>query len=143
MRMWRILGLWLIVGLTAVACAGQSNPPAETQVSLEVSDFKFTPNTLEVTAGQPVKLTVRNTSVLDHDLSILEIPLQGAVEETGGMEHHMEGISAEPELHIAVGGGQTGTLEFIPTKPGTYEFWCTVAGHKDAGMTGTLVVLAP
>ena len=143
MRIWRMLGMWLVVGLTVAACAGQSTPPAETQVSLEVADFKFTPNNLEVTAGQPVKLTVHNTSVLDHDFSIMEIPLQGAVEETGGMEHNMDGMAAEPELHIAVGGGQTGTLEFIPTKPGTYDFWCTVSGHKDAGMTGTLVVLAP
>jgi uncharacterized cupredoxin-like copper-binding protein len=23
---------------------------------------------------------------------------------------------------------------------GTYQFWCTVPGHRDAGMTGTLTV---
>jgi uncharacterized cupredoxin-like copper-binding protein len=38
---------------------------------------------------------------------------------------------------------QTSTLDFTPTKPGTYEFFCTVAGHKDAGMVGTLIVKAP
>jgi uncharacterized cupredoxin-like copper-binding protein len=31
-------------------------------------------------------------------------------------------------------------LEFASTVPGTYEFYCTVVGHKDAGMTGTLIV---
>jgi uncharacterized cupredoxin-like copper-binding protein len=44
---------------------------------------------------------------------------------------------------VAAAGGQSAMLEFTPSKPGTYEFWCTVAGHKEAGMTGTLVVQAP
>ena len=143
MRIWQMLGLWLIVGLTVAACAGQSNPQAETQISLEVSDFKFTPNNLELTAGQPVKLTLHNASVLEHDFSIVEIPLVGTAEETGGMEHAMGDAAAEPELHVAVGGGQRASLELTATKPGTYDFWCTVSGHKEAGMTGTLVVLAP
>jgi uncharacterized cupredoxin-like copper-binding protein len=39
--------------------------------------------------------------------------------------------------------GQAGTLEFTPTKPGTYEFICTVPGHKEAGMVGALIVKAP
>ena len=57
--------------------------------------------------------------------------------------HDMGGLSEEPELHMAAAGGQSATLEFTPSKPGTYEFWCTVSGHKEAGMNGTLVVQAP
>ena len=37
-------------------------------------------------------------------------------------------------------GGGSGTLEFTPTEPGEYEYYCTVPGHKEAGMLGTLVV---
>lgn len=143
MRNVRLWGYWLAVALTLAACTGQGNPPAETQITLEVTDFLFTPDNLEVTAGQPVKLTLHNASVLEHDFSIVEIPLVGTAEETGGMEHDMGDTAAEPELHVAVGGGQSASLEFTPTKPGTYDFWCTVSGHKEAGMTGTLVVLAP
>jgi uncharacterized cupredoxin-like copper-binding protein len=36
--------------------------------------------------------------------------------------------------------GQTTTLEFTPTAPGTYEYICTIPGHKEAGMKGTLTV---
>ncbi len=64
--------------------------------------MKYQPATLEVMAGQPVRLT-----------------------------------------RMAALMGQTNTIEFTPTKPGTYEFFCTVAGHKEAGMVGTLVVKAP
>jgi len=39
--------------------------------------------------------------------------------------------------------GDSATIEFTPTKAGTYEFFCTTAGHKEAGMIGTLVVREP
>lgn len=142
MRMIRVLGLVSTVALSLAACAGGAIETAQA-LTIEAVDLGFTPTTLEVTAGQPVKLTLQNNGVLDHDFSIMEFPMEGMAEETGGMEHDMGEAAAEPELHMAVGAGQSGTLEFTPSKPGTYEFWCTVAGHKEAGMTGTLVVQAP
>ncbi len=48
-----------------------------------------------------------------------------------------------PKLHVAAGPAAQGKLTFTPSKPGTYEFFCTVAGHKEAGMVGTLTVKAP
>jgi uncharacterized cupredoxin-like copper-binding protein len=51
--------------------------------------------------------------------------------------------AVEPVLHVAAEPGATNRLSFTPTKPGTYEFMCTVAGHKEAGMAGTMVVKAP
>ena len=55
----------------------------------------------------------------------------------------MAGMGTAPMLHVAVGIGSTGTLQFTPSTPGTYQFICTVAGHKEAGMVGTLIVKAP
>jgi uncharacterized cupredoxin-like copper-binding protein len=31
-------------------------------------------------------------------------------------------------------------VRFLADRPGTYRFLCTVPGHADAGMTGTLVI---
>ncbi len=36
--------------------------------------------------------------------------------------------------------GQTTSLRFVIDAPGTYRFLCTVPGHEEAGMVGTLVV---
>ena len=36
--------------------------------------------------------------------------------------------------------GQTQRIRFLAPAPGTYRVVCTVAGHAEAGMTGTLVV---
>jgi uncharacterized cupredoxin-like copper-binding protein len=114
------------------------------EITLQASGMTYQPATIEVTAGQPVKLTFQNTDALEHDFSIMEFPVEmmGATQEAMP-GHDMSGMAEEPELHVAAMMNQTSTLEFTPTKPGTYEFYCTVAGHKDAGMKGTLVVKEP
>ncbi|TMW73916.1 plastocyanin/azurin family copper-binding protein [Alteribacter natronophilus] len=35
---------------------------------------------------------------------------------------------------------ETSSIIFTPLKTGTYEFFCTIPGHKEAGMRGTLIV---
>jgi uncharacterized cupredoxin-like copper-binding protein len=137
----RWLALMLVGSVTLAACGGAGQ--AETAMRVEAKEFTFSPANLEVTAGQPVKLTLRNTGTLEHDFSVAELPMEGEAEVSGGMDHDMDDATAEPELHVATAAKGSATLEFTPTKPGTYEFWCTVPGHKAAGMTGTLVVKAP
>jgi uncharacterized cupredoxin-like copper-binding protein len=39
--------------------------------------------------------------------------------------------------------GMGASVSFVPTKPGTFEFFCAVPGHKEAGMVGTLIVREP
>jgi uncharacterized cupredoxin-like copper-binding protein len=41
---------------------------------------------------------------------------------------------------MAASAGQTASLEFTPTQPGTYEFYRPVEGLKDAGTVSTLIV---
>ena len=36
--------------------------------------------------------------------------------------------------------GEDGTSEFIPGEPGTYYYICTVPGHREMGMVGTIIV---
>ncbi len=58
---------------------------------------------------------------------------------------HMSGdhvMTDQPKLHVAAAAGSRGTLTFTPTKPGQYEFYCTVAGYKEAGMVSVLTVKA-
>ncbi len=85
-----------------------------------------------------------NEGTLEHDFSILEMPMATMGATAVPMEgHDMTAMGEEAQLHMAVTMGTGSAIEFTPTKPGTYEFFCTVAGHKEAGMVGTLVVQAP
>ena len=36
--------------------------------------------------------------------------------------------------------GEGGASEFIPGEPGTYYYICTVPGHREMGMVGTIIV---
>jgi uncharacterized cupredoxin-like copper-binding protein len=105
----------------------------------------FNPSSFEVTAGAPVVLTLINEDTLEHDFSILEIPVESVSEpDAVSAEHQMEmGEDArEPAMHVAAEPNATNQVTFTPTRPGTYEFYCTVPGHKEAGMVGTMVVEA-
>lgn len=43
-------------------------------------------------------------------------------------------------VHLHTVAGEAVTAAFTPTEPGTYEFYCSVPGHREAGMVGTLIV---
>ncbi len=128
------------IALVLTACAG----PRVQEVSLTAVGMAFQPNTLEVTAGMPVRLTMTNEDALEHDFSILEIPMETMGATALPMEgHDMGGMTVDPQLHMAVAMGMSNTVEFTPSRPGTYEFYCTVPGHREAGMVGTLTVSEP
>ena len=55
-------------------------------------------------------------------------------------EAMMSGMHGDSAVHVAAAPGATGTVDFTPSEAGTYEFYCTIEGHKEAGMVGTLVV---
>jgi uncharacterized cupredoxin-like copper-binding protein len=80
--------------------------------------LRFDKTTLSASAGN-VTIVMANPSPLRHDVAI-----QGnGVDVTGAV----------------VSKGGTSTVS-ATLKPGTYTFLCTVDGHADAGMKGTLTV---
>src|SRR6266568_5761772 len=98
--------------------SGASSVP--TSVSITASEFKFTPSTIQVSVGQKVTLTLQNTGVVEHDVTF-----PGA------------GFS------LLARADQTVTGDFTFDKPGVFDFFCSIPGHKDAGMKGTLIRRSP
>lgn len=131
-----ILLIALALGLTA--CGGVPSRAQEIQV--ETTEFKFSPATIQVQAGRPVKLTLLNKGSIEHDLSVVEILLSDVKTTTDSHGHEMGSMSVQPKLHVAAMAGKTSVIEFTPTRPGTYDVLCTVAGHKEAGMIAQLIV---
>jgi len=136
----------LLLVVTTLWLAACASAPTPQPVELVMTDFAFRPASFEVRAGVPVVLTLVNDGTVEHDFSILEIPVESvtaAAESTGEHDMRMSAMEIEPQLHASAAAGASNTLTFTPTKPGTYGFFCTVPGHKEAGMVGTLTVLAP
>jgi plastocyanin len=78
----------------------------------------FDKSALEAKAGA-VTIAMRNASSIPHDVSL----------EGGGVD----------EKGKVVRQGGTSTVE-AELKPGSYTFYCSVAGHRQGGMEGKLTV---
>jgi uncharacterized cupredoxin-like copper-binding protein len=128
----------LVVGYGWVSGWFQISRPAFDELKVTTSQLEYTPEVLVVEVDRPIRLTFVNDSALTHDFSVMDIQVVQSDAAEDDHTHEMDG--AMPDLHMAASAGQTATLEFTPTRPGTYEFYCTVEGHKDAGMVGTLIV---
>ena len=138
-RLSLMLGLLVIL----VAACGGGREETVTNVSLVATDIAYDVARLEVSANKAVHLTLENSGALEHDFTIREIGVRDVHTTEGEADDHaMSEDVHELDLHVAAPpGGGSGTLEFTPTEPGEYEFYCTVPGHREAGMRGTLVVV--
>lgn len=96
--------------------ATQSATPAQ-EITIEGTNFKFTPNQITVKNGTPVKITFKNTGGT-HDFVI-------------------EGINVRTPITQS---GQNAAVEFTPTQTGSFEYYCSIGTHRQMGMKGTLVV---
>lgn len=138
---------FVTLALAGLSCSGEDDSSdsedtggvREIEVTL-TDDLAIEPAEIELDAGEPVRLVVNNTGSALHDFSVETIPVSGVSPEDDDSGGHMMDSADEYDLHIAVEGGEEGTLEFTPTEPGEYGIVCTVTGHADAGMVGTLVV---
>jgi uncharacterized cupredoxin-like copper-binding protein len=81
--------------------------------------LKFVPSTLTAKAGK-VTIDFSNPASVEHDLTV-ESPSHST-------------LGATP---IFTGGKKAVTVNLTP---GTYKFYCSVPGHRQAGMEGTLEV---
>ena len=75
--------------------------------------------TLAVAQGETVAITLINASPLEHDLAL------------PALEAHSE--------HVAAEGDET-TFVFEASETGELDYYCTVPGHKEAGMLGIIAV---
>ncbi len=101
---------------SSTACAEQSET---VRITVEArKGFQFQPAKFSVPAGSEVVLTLKNNAVMGHNL---HIPKLEVMTET-------------------ITKGESDTVRFTTTEPGTYAIRCEVTGHAEAGMTGKLKV---
>ena len=101
-------------------------------------DMRFTPDRIEVRQGDTVRFVVRNGGKVLHEMVIgteAELAEHAALmRKFPTMEHD------EPFMAHVKPAGQ-GEMVWNFNRPGTFEFACLVAGHFEAGMKGTIVVV--
>ncbi|GHE77121.1 copper tolerance protein [Camelimonas fluminis] len=125
---------------TAYGNPGDPRKPARTvQVAMGEKDGKmfFIPDRIEVRRGEQIRLLLRNNGELDHELVVgtLEDNLKHAIEmqKNPDMEHD------DPNAKRLT-PKQTGEIIWAFTKSGEFDFSCLIPGHREAGMTGKIIV---
>ena len=119
---------------------GNPKKPAKiVQVTMGESDGKmlFVPARLEVRKGDQIKFVLRNNGELEHEFVLAS---------TADNLKHAEAMKKNPGMvHEEPNGRQlapkkTGEMVWKFTRAGEFEYACLIPGHREAGMTGTIVV---
>jgi plastocyanin len=105
-------------GSNAPTASGTPATSGQTkQITVEGSNFKFVPNTISVNKGDTVQLTFKNSGGM-HDFVIDELNVHSKVIQSGASD----------------------TVTFTASQTGTFQYYCSVDGHRAMGMVGTLTV---
>ena len=117
-----------VLALVAASCTGDGGSPAsgdgeaaaEGPVTVEVSlsDFAIEPASIEVPAGSALTINVMNHGQSPHTFGVV--------------------VGADQLETPTIDVGGSATLEVPALEAGTYDTLCTVPGHDQLGMVGTL-----
>ncbi len=137
MRKTSVIALLVAAGTVLAACGGSGGThgssmgsmsgsgdveknapvvPGALEIAVTGDAFSFSPKVIQVAAGTDATLAL-NAKDITHDIT---------VEGVGHISHATRGKTARGGVNIE--------------KPGTYVFYCSVEGHRAAGMTGKLIV---
>ena len=131
-----VVVLLVLAALGLAACGGSSSdststattakkesapaPVSEVKIEAAASGLAFASKTASTTAGELV-VDFYNPQSTPHNVALEDA--SGKVIEEG------QTVS-----------GQSTTTSGLEIKPGKYTFFCTIPGHREAGMEGTLTV---
>lgn len=107
--------------------AGTTDVPRVIGVAA-TAGLRFVPDTIRVQEGETIRFEVTVMGPTPHEFMIG--PAADVVE-------HREGTPEVPELGMM----ETGSVTYTFTGSGPFAFACHVAGHYEAGMRGTIVVV--
>jgi len=138
-RTGQLIGAFLLLSAVSVGRAaelGSQVPPFSVPVdqrdgiqraTVVLDSYSYTPNHLIVQAGKPVEFVLTSiTTITPHNFILKD---------------EAAGFSIERD----VSAGKTVTVQFTPTKPGIYPFYCDkkllfFPSHREKGMEGKLEV---
>lgn len=103
---------------TAQTQVSPTGAVASEKITVEGSEFAFTPSTITLKKGETAEITFKNAGKYPHNLTISDL-----------------GVKSK-----TIQPGEEDTFSVTPDKTGQFSFLCTVPGHADKGMTGTLTV---
>ncbi len=104
------------------------------KIVIETSDLSYSPDEIVVEKNMPISLELKNSDQVAHDIEIKDLSFKLMSESSHQHENKEDVIHLHSEPHT------TNEITFSIDEAGTYEFYCTIPGHKESGMVGKFVV---
>jgi uncharacterized cupredoxin-like copper-binding protein len=145
-RFGSIVALLAATALIAAGCGGDDDNGSDNSSNSSGAQGNTTDNTQSSGGGggaaSTVKLTADPGGALKFDKTKLTAKagkVTVVMDNPSSTPHavEVEGNGVEEETKTLTDGTAKVTVDL---KPGKYEFYCPVDGHKEAGMEGTLTV---
>jgi uncharacterized cupredoxin-like copper-binding protein len=113
-------------------------------LTIQATDsLRFEPAEATVVAGTEVSITLVSGRAVEHDLVIAGAAGHGMVGTDGHGPHGGDHMMDAGGLHVVhAAAGMTASATMMIETPGTYEAYCSIPGHRAAGMTMLLHVIA-
>lgn len=124
-----VLVVLVFAALALVACGSKS-----VELDVDMTEFKFIPDTIEVPAGEEVTLNLSNSGTLEHEMVFMVLGSEASIPFD---------IDDEPNIYWEheLEPGEQGTVTFTaPVEPGEYQIVCGIPAHLEQGMVGKLIV---
>jgi uncharacterized cupredoxin-like copper-binding protein len=119
--------------------AGDAKAATRT-IEITMSDkMRFSPDRIEVKQGETVKLVVRNSGKMLHELVI---GTRKELDEHAALMAKFPKMEHDEPYMAHVAAGKTGELVWTFNRPGEFDFACLIPGHYQAGMVGKIRVLS-
>ena len=143
MRTLALTALFCCLAIVAAGCGDDNNSDSGSSGSGQAADTQTTESGGGGGGGggaaQTLKLSADPSGALKFDKSSLTAKAGKVTITLDNPSSIPHAVEIEGKSSDTIGEGET-TEVTATVKPGEYEFYCPVDGHKAAGMTGTLTV---
>lgn len=115
-----------------LAAMGGAMAQGVTPLTVTLTDYAFTPGTLDLKSGTAYQLHFVNSGSKDHNFSAPEFFTAAQIAP--------DDQAKVAKGQVGLGAGQAVDITVTPGNAGTYAVECTHFMHKMMGMHGTIVV---
>ena len=113
---------------------------AKRTIRLSMSDkMRFTPDKIVVREGETVRITLKNTGKILHEMVI---GTKKELEEHAALMLKFPDMEHDEPYMAHIAPGKTGEIIWTFNRAGEFDFACLIAGHYQAGMVGKINVAA-
>jgi uncharacterized cupredoxin-like copper-binding protein len=102
-------------------------------------DMRFKPDRIEVREGETLRLVVRNSGKLLHEIVL---GTKAELDAHAAMMKKHPGMAHDEPWMAHVEPGRRGELVWHFNRAGEFDFACLIPGHYEAGMVGKIIVRA-